>query len=533
VREGSGWLGVRLHAGLLTLLLLLSAAVRVKNIEGTLPYPQHPDEQTLLRQVTLMVQNRSLNPHAFYKPTLPTYVLTAAILAGDGVAMLVGKARRVRDIGTPSHFEHSRGYPVQMAMLAGKYLFAALSLAALALLGLLAWRVSGEVALLWLAPLVACCSPSYFRISWLYLNVDVPGALAAVGTVLYLVTCRQRDVATGRRVNGAKRSLVIGLLAGLTVGSKFNLFPILVPCALWFWFYERERAFWRVLVMGSTAVLTVLLTTPYAVLSPHEFMLYMQLQSNAYVIGGRLTADVGRGWPSVVVHATHFLNNFGWVGLALAVYGIYRQARRDGKTAWLLFSYPLAFVMLMCAQVRYYERNLAGVDLLVALAVTLGGFELAVRGAGLLRSRNLGPDRLRVPIAALCVAAAFAVTVPWPRVAWAYSFDLDPRKKAAAWINGNLELGATLLLQEDAYFDERTLRKGFEVATVPAANSRAFRAWNKTKPAHAFLLVKESDVDDYETALRTKRRAPTFVRISGTDPGRGEQRRTALVLLEY
>lgn len=491
------------HELALALVLVVVAVACVRNVVITLPYYQHVDECTLLSQALRMIDAHSLNPHEFYKPTLPTYIVSLALIVGDGIAILAGKAHSLADLGVAGHGECQPYFPVPIAVGLAKCVQVGLALGALAFAGVIARLVTGRRAALWLAPLLTASSPFVVRMASRYINVDIPGALFAFATLAWVIRTHLADARPLSPKVGARRAIEFGVLAGLTVGSKYNLVPILVPCSLWFWFNDRPNVVKRVLVLGTVAVATFLFTTPYAILSPNEFMYYIRLQQRAYGGGIGNRHDVGRGLPVLLEHVWTFRDNFGWPSLLLAAYGTVDLARKNGKLALLLFSYPLLFVAFMSAQTLYMARNTIPVQIAIGIAICLGALALFERSSALFRARLAGQPAAADGIGVALVGVLLVASTPWRAVRDVYVQDPDARVVAEQWLRTRLRGGMTLLLERgEAELDPRKFPRDVVVKTVPSPRSRPFKAWARRSPKGPGIVVaRQASADAYAKAL--------------------------------
>jgi hypothetical protein len=274
-----------------------------------------------------------------------------------------------------------------------------------------------------------------------------------------------------------------------------------------------------VLVLGVTSVATFLATTPYAIISHREFFRYLALQQRVYAHGVGNHHDVGRGLPMLTEHVRTFAENFGWVSLAIALYGAFHLARRDPKSAALVLSYPLVFVAYMCLQVLYFERNSTSVYLFIGLAVSVGLLALFEALLAWLTPRWARLPRLLPAAVGAVLSLAVAVSIPWMAIIAAYAPRPDARAQAARWLARHLEAGTTLLMErDDAELDPRKLPRGVRVETIPEPDSRGWKAW-ATKPPHegGVALVSAIHADTYAEVLGGRVDARRFTRRAGGD----------------
>src|SRR5687768_2887581 len=163
--------GVRRHSWLALAVLIVALGVRAVDIRDSLPYPRHLDETTWANIALNMLRTGDLNPHRFRKPSLPVYLMLGGFSIGLVCAQIAGDAQRPRDLGSSASY-----YPVPLAAEVPKNLFALSSVLGMGFAGYLGYLFTGRASLLWLVPLLASASATYYRFSWSYMNVDIIGA---------------------------------------------------------------------------------------------------------------------------------------------------------------------------------------------------------------------------------------------------------------------------------------------------------------------------------------------------------------------
>jgi hypothetical protein len=490
----------RFHVAAFALLLVLATVVRFHRIGWLLPYCDHVDERTIVNVALDMRRAGDPNPHRFNYPTLPLYLVLGTFVVGGAVAVASGHAGGLKELDA----RVGAYYPVPLAAWFARGLFALLSVAALALLGLIG-RAVGSEALLWLAPLVAFLPANYFRLSTLYLNVDIVGTFFALSALALVVHAKEEAGAARDAGKAWRRAALWGACCGFTIGSKYNLFPIVLPCILWFWFYERRRFVPLVAVLGAATVLAFLVGTPYAILDHRAFLDGTLREMRHYGLAhpeAGLEGDLlsGRGLPMVATHVEHFAESFGWPGLLVAAVGVYGFARQSAKTAMIVFAYPFALVAYMSLQVLFRERNVVSTELFMALALAQGILTSSAALASWFERRRLPfwlTPRLVYGSSAVVVTAAVLAGVEWYRVLWAYTADWEPRNTAVAWVRARPARPRSLIVDASLHVDLRTLPDGARprVMSDPSGELAA-RA-----PSPGVAIVPRTRAEDYARAL--------------------------------
>jgi hypothetical protein len=434
---------------LATGIVLVALFFRVRNVYESLPYIRHVDEQTEANVALRMLRHGTTNPRRFNKPTLPAYVIAGSFW----VAGLGQDGDRYEPVATR--------YPILRMAALPKLVFALASTLGLALVGLAAAVAFGRSHLAWLAPLCAFASVTYFEFSWTYLNVDILGAFFVMATVAFLVVSRCR---TFEKFTGSRVFVAAGVLSGLTVGCKYNLFPIIFPCILHAWFFDRKRFVRHFVVLGVASLGAFLVTTPYALFDSREFLKDVLREVRHYATS-HLGTQLDPGIPVLAKFGELLYEDFGAIPLAVAFLGAALAARRDPRTFSILFSFPVTFTLYMSAQRVFFARNAVSLPLFVAIALAYGLGELP----GLLarhlakepRFATLEPALRRGAIIAL--AACTVVGLPWSTIAEAYRPNLESRNDAVRFIRANFSPGTKVLLDAGLEMDARSLEPEYPV----------------------------------------------------------------------
>jgi hypothetical protein len=456
-----------LPALLLGCVLAVALIPRFRNIAESLPYCRHVDEKTWIQIAWRMLREGDPNPRRFTKPSLPAYTLVGGSALGLARAKWNGDAESARDLG-------SRAYPfyrVPSAVEVPKWFFAGFSVGALFLLGWVARELSRREALYFVAPALALISSSYFLFSWSYLVVDILGAFFVWATTAYVYAWYQRTLQEGYGGRRALRDVLIaGVLAGATVGCKYNLFPIALPCGLVL-LYQGKRSFLPLGLAFSAAILgTFFLTTPYAIFDHSTFMADVLREMRHYSTGHRGQDNAG-ALDSFFAYARVLYDNWGLL-LPLAAFGIFELARTRFREFTLLYAFPIVFFLYMAKQRVVFERNIVSLHLFVALGLALGALRLVELLAPLLR--KLGPTNAapRTALATLAISALVLAAVPWGAVADAYRSDIESRNSAERWLLEHLPPTTPVTVDARLQMDTRRLAKLRSVSTIGKSAAR-------------------------------------------------------------
>jgi hypothetical protein len=480
----------RWHVAAMVAVLLVSFAVRLDHIALSLPYPRHVDEETWVNISLRMLREGSANPKRFNKPSLPVYLLTAAFSAGLAGAKVAGTANSAKDLGD----NVNDYYRLPGAAFPAKTLYAFSSIVALACAGFVGFAITRRASLLWLTPLLAAISDSYFEFSWSYMNVDILGAGFGWATLAYLFHQHSQGRSFASGPGALRRVVVLGVLSGLTVGCKYNLFPILVPGALWFVLFDRRRWFLHLTLLGLVAVGVFFLTTPYALITTKAFLTALRNESYHYSHAHPGKTPITPGLPMLWLHLRLFVDAYGWIPYLLSALGAVLLFLRNWKLATLLFAWPLCFVGYMSLQRVFFDRNDVAVHLFVALALGVALLELPARGVAWVAAfRPTLPSRQVGRALTALLALIVVVTLPWKNVAAAYSRRIEPRNDAIQWLRREKAPGGVLVVDPGFELDYRRVERRLRVLVLePKRNAAELRS----------LLAKEPHVSIITTDMR-------------------------------
>jgi hypothetical protein len=477
-----------LPALLLGCVLALALIPRFRNIAESLPYCRHVDEKTWIQIAWRMLREGDPNPRRFTKPSLPAYTLVGGSALGLLRAKWNGDATSVRDLG-------SRAYPfyrVPSAVEVPKWLFTGFSVGALFFLGVVARAVSHREALYFVAPALALISSSYFLFSWSYLVVDILGAFFVWATTAYVYFWHQRTTQPGY---GGRRAvidvLIAGVLAGATVGCKYNLFPIALPCGLVLLYQGKKRLIPLGLAFSAALLATFFLTTPYAVFDHSTFMADVLREMRHYSTGHRGQDNDG-ALDSFVAYARVLHENWGFL-LLLSGFGLFELARTRFREFTLLYSFPIAFFLYMSKQRVVFERNIVALHLFVALGLALGTLRVTELMAPHFVKLRVGRAPLRMALAATLVGLFVLTATPWAKVADAYRSDIESRNSAERWLIEHVSPTTPIAVDARLQMDTRRLAKRHRLSTIGSPSGAKLTSTDLSAGTVALLPLDEHD----------------------------------------
>ncbi|MFT5286998.1 MAG: 4-amino-4-deoxy-L-arabinose transferase-like glycosyltransferase [Planctomycetota bacterium] len=416
----------------LFLCVAIAAVVpRVSFIKRTSPYPLQTDEALIMKRAAGMVERGDLSPHFFKYPTLPIY-LTALAFATNQAQDEEGNAV----IGRVSKPFYT--YPEVPE--SARFLFAALSVLTVMLTGILAVRAFREPALLFIAPLLLLVSDRFLLQSWMYLNVDIIGAVVCLSAITTLFFTRERT-------NFWYRALLPGLFVGFAVGSKYYLGLVGLPFAIVLFDREqREHLTRNAIGIVLATIVAFLVTTPYALIDRDLFLTQVIFEIDHYS-EGHVGGEGEPGIEQFLYYGGQLIKEFGVGGLGLMLYGLVIMWKRDRKAAILFLAFPVVLLLFLCTQRVHFPRNLTSIYALAPIAAGMGIVSLA--GARI-RTSEQAWKRLMGP---LVLIAVLVFGLPWQRVWTSYSVQIDSRKLALTWVEENVERDLKVYIADELQMD--------------------------------------------------------------------------------
>jgi hypothetical protein len=372
MRTAERWLGAeRLRWGLAVGVLMAGAlALRLWGVKQGLPYAYNADENAHFVPKAIQLFGHGWNPHYFVNPPAYTYVLHLVFALWYG-----GRE------GVSSTFAIDQGQVFIIARVVSA-IAGTLAIWALYLAG--SRFFDRRIGLLSAALLAVAFLPVFY--SHLALN-DVP-TLAPICLSLWGTAGVLRD---GRRHYYVLAGVGLGLACATKYTGGIVLLPLLGAVAL------RRDAKGLVLA-GVLSVLAFFVANPYAFIDHGAFHQGLVHQSTAADDAlGKLGLTQSSG---IAYYLWTFTWGLGWVPAIAAAVAIVALALRDPPAFVVLAPAPVAFLLFMGTQGRFFGRWLMPI---FPLACILAAY-LAVRAVDALAARRpaLAPVLLAVGAVALC-----------------------------------------------------------------------------------------------------------------------------------
>ncbi len=411
---------VALHRAALALLLHATLLLRLWGIKQGLPYSYNSDEATHFVPRAIGFFSHDLNPQYFLNPPAYSYLLQVVFELWFGSADAVTRAYTTN--------------PTEVFVIA-RVVAALLGTTAVWLTYLAGARLFDRtIALLGAAIFGLAFLPIFY--SHLALN-DVP-TLAPVALSLY-------GVAGVHRRGDLRDYVIAGVGIGLAAATKYTG-GITIVCLLAAsgcrgtrgeaWTAVRRCALALAVALGAFA-----LANPYSVLDFSDFRSGVSQQASL-AAGGQEPVKLGIAPGSGIAYYLWTLTwGLGWGPTVAAVGGAALLiARRQVALALVLLPAPIAFIVFMGEQERFFGRWLMPIFPIVALLGAYGAVELV---RWLARARHV-PTPLAGAVVAILMLAQSMVAVLHNDAVLSRP---DTRSLTRAWMVAHVPAGAKVVIE--------------------------------------------------------------------------------------
>lgn len=416
----------RIQHGVLFLILLLAAALRIRGIGFGLPALNDPDEPLFMMTALDMLRSHSLNPGWFGHPgTITLYCLALISVAVGGLGIATG------------HYADGQAFVSAVyadpgiLFLPARLLFAACGVICVYLTWRLGKRVGGAGAGLIGAAFLAVNA----------LHVDYSQLIRTdVQASLFMLLCAGATLSIAAQ--GKLRDyLLAGVFVGLGCATKWPAAAFAAgPLAVGIWrIVQGHRDARKLLLFAGAAVFTLLLASPYLLLD------YPTVVRN--LAGEARPTHPGATGQGLLANLAWYASNplrgsFGIAGAALAALGTGLIAVRNRAAAIALAPGIGACILLLAVQALRWERWLIP---LLPFAAIAAGYAVTTL-AEMARSRTGRALPLLAPLATLLLMLPMLQATQAGTVARAN----DTRQIASAWLRANAPPGSSILVEHAA-----------------------------------------------------------------------------------
>ncbi len=312
------------------------------------------------------------------------------------------------------------------------------------------------------------------------MNVDILGVVFATLAISYAYL-------RAPKTPPVPAAAIMGVLAGLTVGCKYNLFWIAIPMLVQVLWMSKRLIVERVVLFFACMIGAFLITTPFAVLDVQHFLHEAAYEAHHYAVGHKKrTYDAGL--DMFLRNFENLRERFSPLVLAVAVFGLIRAAARDLRGALVVFSYSIALLIYMSSQRTFFPRNVLILSLSIPMMAGLGLVELYQWLRLRLEGRfEKAPSRFLGAGLTAVMSLVVLSTTPWSAVASRWDPQVESRNEAVDWILANVPKGEKVFIAKELNFYDAPIREDYEIITYKSEKS----AYEKLKKKHrnGYMLV--------------------------------------------
>ncbi len=410
------------HRIALAIVLGATLALRIWGIRQGLPYSYNSDEASHFVPRAIAFFSQDLNPHYFLNPPGYSYLLQLSFELWFGSADAVRRAY-VTD-------------PTAVFVLA-RVVAALLGTVAVWLTYMAGAKLLDRTVAVLAAAIFGCAFLPVFY-SHLALN-DVP-TLAPVALSLYGIGGVLRPGARPPRRHYALAGIGIGLAAATKYTGGITAVCLVAAALCDATGGEPLAVLRRLALAGACALGAFVLANPYSVLDFSAF--HAGIVTQQALAGGSDPEKLGTTASSgTAFYFWTFTWGLGWVPSLAAIAGaVTLVARRRIALALVLVPAPIAFILFMGDQQRYFGRWLMPVFEIVAL---LGAYAAVSLARWLVASRRLPLVPVAVATAVLTLAQSVSAVVRNDVVL----SRADTRNLARRWMVAHVPAGARVVVE--------------------------------------------------------------------------------------
>jgi len=476
----------RLYACIILLLTFIVDGFmdRKAALEANLPYATVMDEGYITVPAKNILISGDLNPHYFHYPSLPIYLISSGMLLGY-LANAPAFERNALDLNVIGRVTYPF-YQTPSVVKGAKLLFSFLSVLVFFFISYTAYKAFDNLFLLFMPALILSLSRYYFSESWLYLNVDIIGAVAVSFFYFVVFICLNRD-------SYMSRAVVPGLAAGIVIASKYNLFPILLVMPMAILLFGDKDKFQKIALYFIVAIGSFFIFTPYALLDLNTFVSHIAYQVHHYQTG-HPGHNISPGFEHLKKAIFTIRGSYGWPLTILGFAGCFYALKHRWKHGLLLLIFPLLFLFYMSSQQVFFPRNILPVITLMPIFISLG-ILLSYRVVFLVTQRYLRINNASGSagkllsvlqersslLSIIFVTAVLFFTTPIGRV-YGMKIHMDTRNQALQWINTNIPAGSNIFIAQSIGMDVRSIAEQYHFRMIDFRKGRASKILDQIKP---------------------------------------------------
>jgi Dolichyl-phosphate-mannose-protein mannosyltransferase len=414
-----------LRVSALPAILALAAVLRFWGLGFGLPdVHARPDEASIAGTALNYGRAGTLQPRAFNYPSLFSYVVGGAYVAGCAGATAVGASSSLAGC---------------LDALAGRWdylLFTSRALSALA-------GIAGVAAVYFIArrlhPSAGWPSAAMLAVAFLHVRDSHFGVTDVAMTSMLLFALLLLLRADEHPTPG--RFALAGFVAGLAASTKYNailLAAAAVASQVRAWIdtaAPRGATHTRLIVFGAAAALGFIAGTPYALITTAQFVRDATYEAAHLMQGHAVALEVG--WK---YHALLTLpQGVGWLLFAGGVAGMVWMVVKNPRVAVLVFSFPVVYYAVAGRGQTVFVRYMIPVVPFLCLGA---GAMIAAAADSVARRNTRLAFITAIALVCICAGPTAAKSVQFDRVV----SRTDSRALAANWVERRIEPGASILM---------------------------------------------------------------------------------------
>ena len=136
------------------------------------------------------------------------------------------------------------------------------------------------------------------------------------------------------------RSIIPGILLGLSIASKYQLGLVMIPCLLTIWLYDQNERKKKSLILLAIGAATFLITVPYFIVDNSQFLRGIGYSAFHYYEGFAWHGP--RGLPQMLHYEKGLVEAYGVAFVLVGLIGFFYQARLNPKRTLILVVFPVA-----------------------------------------------------------------------------------------------------------------------------------------------------------------------------------------------
>lgn len=417
---------VRIERVALAFVLLAALALRLHNIGFGLPSMYDPDEPIFMITALKLLTQQTPNPGWFGHPGTTTIYLVAL-----SDALVVGFGRLSGSYGNLAEFTRAAYADPGLLFIPARVAMALLGVASVWLTYVVGRRIHGPATGLIASGLLATNS---LHITWSQvIRTDIHASVFMLVVLVFSI----KIVETGKLSD----YLLAGIVTGFAIATKWPAVSIIAAILGAFIYRGWTQSSWRdesgkFIAAGIATLVGLFVASPYIFLDWQTVLINISGEARPVHLG-----HTGGGFMS---NLASYLRNqvagtMGWVGLLLALAGVFLCALRAPASRWTVLPAAAVFLTLISAQQLIWSRWMLPAMPMICIFAAVAIVALA----------NGIAQRFGTASRPILIGAIGLTAIPSVHGAYAQSVERtnDTREQVARWAMANIPPGSTVVLE--------------------------------------------------------------------------------------